>query len=265
MRKLVGPFAAFVILLTSAFGQTAVAPASDPNAIAALQQSLAALGTSTANAPTSLSATATLTKYVGANSTSFAVRLEALGTDKFRRETDLPDGTHVVIVRGHAGWGVSPTRTDGLSLSQLAGSKFEDLPVLAISRWLTSANVQIQPPKPETLNGAPVVHLWVQPTAPADATAQQRSIYQETSRCEMFLDSQTYLPVRIRYYSHPNDWRLAIPVDLALSDYRPVNGVLFPFSITKYVRGVKLSSLQYQSFTLNPPLADSDFQAEVTQ
>jgi hypothetical protein len=250
---------------------TATAPANaatiirDMQAITMLQQALAALG-GTGGAPSSITASGTYTKYAGDGSTTaYPIRLEALGNDKFRREIDLSDGTHVVIVRGASGWTVSPQATDGLSLAQRAGNNLEDLPVLALAQWLSSTNVGLRAVGAETVAGTSVFHITVQPTALANASAHLEKVYEETSRCEIFLDPQTSLPVRIRYYVHPTDWRVAIPVDLDLSNFQSIQGVLFPSTISRYINGRKLSTTEYQAITLNVSLSDADFSAEVTQ
>lgn len=69
----------------------------------------------------------------------------------------------------------------------------------------------------------------------------------------------------MRYYAHPTDWRMAIPEEFVFGDFRSVNGILFPFEITQYVSGRKISMIRYDSITLNSTLSDSDFSVETSQ
>jgi hypothetical protein len=235
----------------------------DSQGILALQQSLAALG---GGLPSSVTASGSYATYKS-NGSSVAVPiwLEALGTSKFRRAVDLPDGTHTSIVRGRSGWQISPTDTQGLSIAQLAGIRYEDLPVLAIAEWLNNQAVQIIFVGAETLNDTSVLHIAVRPNAPPSDDSRLKQAYEETSRCEIYLSSQTNLPVRVRYYAPTTDWRRSTPTDLDFGDFRSVSGVMFPFTITRYVSRHRVSTTQWESIILNVPLTDVDFVAEVAQ
>jgi hypothetical protein len=240
--------------------------AKDPQAFAIVQKALQVLGAGPNTPVSSIVATGTYTTFMAdGSSSSVSLSLEVLGTQKFRRAVDLSDGTHVAIVNGATGWSVSPKDTQGLSLSQLAGNKFEDLPVLALSEWLSSPSVQLQVIGTEVLGGTTLTHVSVAPKGLSSTDAHLESVYEEASRCEIYFDSATSLPVRIRYYDHPNDWREAFPVDLYLSDFRNVGGILMPFQSTRYVGNTQISATTWQTFALNAPVNDSDFYAEVAQ
>jgi hypothetical protein len=168
-------------------------------------------------------------------------------------------------VNGAVGWSVSPQDAQGLSISQLAGNKFEDLPVLAISEWVNSPSVRLQMMGTESLGGKTLIHVSVAPTGLSATDAHLESVYEEASRCEIYFDSTTKLPVRIRYYDHPNDWREAFSVDLFLSDFRSVSGILMPFQSARYIGAVEISATTWQTFALNAAVNDTDFYVEVAQ
>jgi len=260
-----------LFLLSSVFAQTSsTLPITtierDPQALAILQQSLTAQGATANGVPSSIVATGTYTQYAGDGSAvSYAVKLEALGTDKFRRSLSLADGTHTGIARGGAGWSLSASGSaDGLSLSRLAGNRHEDLPVLAIAQAFNSANVQVVAAGIATIGGTSLLQVSVQPTG-LSADPRLEAAFEATSNYELYFDPQTYLPVHVRYYVHPTDWRLAFPVDLVLSDFRAVSGVLLPFSVARSMNGQQLSTTQWQSISLNLSIPDSDFNVGVTQ
>lgn len=249
-----------------AFAQTTPAPVRDPQAVASLQSALAALGGAAQSAPTSIVASGTYTQFLANSTASYPLQVEALGFDKFRWQMVTPDqGTVVTIVSGATGWHQTSQETDGIPVGQIPGNTFETFPALSLALWANSTTVSVTMVGPETLAGETVLHISVTPTLVGNTDPNLEKIYESTHQREIFLDHQTFLPVRVRYYSHPTDWRVAIPIDLALSDFQPVNGLLFPFSITRYVNGQEVATIQYTSFTLNSTLSDSDFTAEVTQ
>ena len=81
------------------------------------------------------------------------------------------------------------------------------------------------------------------------------------ANCEVWVDAQTNLPTRIRVSHSPLDRRVSIPLDLDFSDYRAVNGVLFPFSVAVSMGTHVKGQIQFQSITLNVPVSPNDFVA----
>jgi hypothetical protein len=250
-------------LLPSAARQTtsstpAVAPPvlRDPQAVAVLQTSIAALGGGTQPIPPSITAVGTYTDFAGA---SYQVRLMTLGIDKVRWETDLPNGTVVSIIRGRGGWKQDVDGTSMLSVADTVGQGNENLPLLALVKWATSPNVLVSLVGTESSAGVSQYHVSLtegrDPTAPTDAEKILRAV----RLCELYIDQQTNLPARLRYYEHPGDWRRSVPVDLVFSDYRTVAGLLFPFTLTRYSAGQKVNLIQLTSVGSAGRLSDDLF------
>ena len=65
------------------------------------------------------------------------------------------------------------------------------------------------------------------------------------------------------FNTHPdNDMGLDIPVRIAFSDYRTVNGFQVPFRVQKFLNNTLTLDLQFQSATLNSGLTSAAFTVE---
>lgn len=235
----------------------------DPQAVVLLQRALAALGGA---APTSIVATGSYVRFVDDSTVSYPLRVEALGTDKFRWEIDTPEnGTVATTVSGTVGLLQSAQGTEAIPIGEIPGKAFESFPVLALSLWVNSATTSVTLVGADTLAGTAVEHISITPSLTGSAGPHHEQVYETTHRREIFLNQQTSVPVGVRYYAHPTDWRSGIAVDLVFTDFRTVNGLLFPFKITRYLNGQKVSAIQYDSITLNSTLNESDFSVETSQ
>lgn len=64
--------------------------------------------------------------------------------------------------------------------------------------------------------------------------ANTNGTIQSLSKADLVLNKTTYLPDSLRYNLHPDkDYGVNIPVEVNYSDYRDVNGVKVPFTISK--------------------------------
>ena len=78
---------------------------------------------------------------------------------------------------------------------------------------------------------------------------------------DLFFDPKTSLLLAIQDQTHPvKTMTIDVPRSLYFSDYRPINGVLVPFSISEYVGGQKTWSVQLTDVKFNTGLTDADFQ-----
>lgn len=228
----------------------------DPNAIAILQGTLIALtGSGAFSTPGSLAASGTYTKVATRSPGFYPIRVKVLGTNLVRREVDMTEGTHIVVTRGRSGWSGSPAGVKVLSVSQLAGNGLEDLPVLALASWLGSSTCDIALREDVTISGTLAHHLDVRERHVGDHPA-----YAEVAHWELFVDAATNLPLRVRYFQHPVDWRVGVPIDLDFSDFRHVHGILFPFTITRLISEEKTAVVQYHAIDIDVAVRSEEFQ-----
>ena len=74
---------------------------------------------------------------------------------------------------------------------------------------------------------------------------------------DVFIDKQTFFIVKVTaYFSAENK---QIDLSAEFSDFRKVEGAVFPFRITNYAGGLKIAQTVIEKYSLNPPVADSFF------
>lgn len=261
-RKCWSLFLVALLLTLTASGQSA-APQSvqrDPQAVAALAGALTALGGSAQPLPASIAGSGTYTRLLAGSPVSYPFRVKVMGFDNFRWEVDTPDqGTVVTIVSGTASWRQTAQGTDAISVGEIPGNTFESFPALALAQWAASSSVGVTLVGLETIAGRSVQHVSIAPTLPPGTDPLRANIYATTHQREVFLDPKTFMPVRLRYYRHSRDWRVATPVDVEYSNFQLMSGIAFPLTITTYTGGQPSTQFQYQSLTMNAPVSASDF------
>jgi hypothetical protein len=250
--------------------QTASPPASqspqrDLQAIAILQRS-AQLLRSTAAPISSTSQNGILvsgTYHVlsGLTSPDFAVRAKILSSTQVRWEFDQPDGMVSTVVSSGVGWRTGPSGTVGLPLGDMMGRQLEALPFLAISDWLSDPNVAVKDIGPQTIEGVQLHLVTLAYPYRLEPSGTLTSIYQTVGTCDLYFDSTTNLPARMRFKQYPRDIRVGVPVELIFSDYKLVSGFQVPTTVGYSVYGQLVGEYHFDSVALNTPISPSDFEA----
>ena len=249
----------FILILLAVHVPTLATAQESLNVPALLDQAAAAMGVGPASI-TSLEAAGTYTVFRNDGPFTRSLRAKVLGFDKVRWELDDPDGTVVTVVRSNGGW----TETNGvsrhLSVSQVAGRRLEYLPTIAIAEWVQTTRTRSAAKGQVDIGGRAYERVYLERLDRTTNDEEFKENFRRMFRREVFLDSQTSLPARLRYFSHPGDWRIDRPVDLVYSNYQNVGGVLVPLTITRYMSDIKISEVQFMTFTPNAPVSESDFQ-----
>jgi len=102
-------------------------------------------------------------------------------------------------------------------------------------------------------------------TVAAQKDAEQITIMDSSNRSvTLYIDSGTHLPVKKTYsWRDPSDKERNIE-DEVYDNYRPVQGVMTPFSVTRFYNGDMSSQRFLNSVSYNKGLSDSMFAADVT-
>lgn len=227
--------------------------AQDPLALTALQTALGSLSGPAAAVPTSILATGTYTRSATNVMQSLPIQIEALGLNDFRWDTTESDGTATIIVAGTSGWFQNASGSRALATGETFGRGVEIFPLLFISKWLNNAGVGVTWVGPDTVSGQSVNHITIIPPA---ATV---SAPQPMAQCELYLNPETNIPVRVRVYQHPIDPRISTLLDIDFANYQQTNGALFPTSVTFSIGGHQISQIQLQSISLNASVSAGDF------
>ena len=230
------------------------APASDLQAVALAQQSIAA------TVGKSVVSDVTLTGNVTWNGEGGTFKLSALGNGESRMDLTLPAGTRTEIRDAQTGvpigaW-VSPNTQSGRFAGHNCGTDaawfFPVLGALA-----AAPNVVLTYIGPEIHNGAAVQHLHAY-TYQASPTAN--SWPKKLSAMDFYLDGTTSLPVATMFNVHPdNDANTNLLVEIDFANYQPMNGALVPMHIQRYQQGNLMLDFAVTGVTFNSGLPLSLF------
>ena len=265
--KLLSFFAALLLSFPNSLASQQAAsspPASSTQATTLLARSAAALAGGVSLSDVTLTGTAR--RIVGPDDESGTVTMNALARTGARLDLSLPSGARSELRNTTSAAPVgSWSGPDGVLHPTTNHNLLTDpgwFPAFAISSFLSAPNAVITYVGPETRNGQPVNHVTASQQFPA-LSGNGATLMQHLTQTEIFLDSNTNLPVAITFNIHPdNNAGLDIPVEIRFSDYRSVNAVQIPFHVQKFLNNSLLLDLQFQSAALNSGLAAAAFQVQ---
>ncbi len=254
----------FGLMLQVATAQTPTAtttPSRDAQAIAVLQQSVIAMGTTV---PSDSTANGTVTTVAGSLTESGTITILTRGTDQTFEQIQTPHGSTEVYSQGQASTVVGSTPT-ALPMERVVTSQCPSFPLALIAGALNNPDTAYSYVGLETLETGTFHHIQIWNSF---ASTPKLQAIAKFSLKDIWIDAKTGLPERISYTRR--DERGATPgiaVDNYLSDYRNVSGVLYPFSIHKSLNGTPWATIAIQNVTMNTGLTDSDFpvQTEAAQ
>jgi hypothetical protein len=233
----------------------------DPQAIAALQQAIAALGGQAAiNSLQNSVAIGAITPASAANwiePGNFKWEDDFSGGSYEFRDELVANGITKVYASGHG----HPAFNNGLqnlarsSYTSMANPPFH-LPGVLLLRELGNSLCAIQFIETTTVVGSSVVH--VRTTIVGDAV--QTTLSQQ----DWYLDTVSGLPLRVVYRVPSNGNALEYDVTTTdFSNYRAVSGIAVPFTMVTSLGGTNLCTATISSISFNVPLSSSDFDLTV--
>ncbi|MGH9686522.1 MAG: hypothetical protein ACRD5K_05460 [Candidatus Acidiferrales bacterium] len=257
---------------------------SDPQAVALLQKSLAAL-TGGASV-TDVTLTGSAGRIAGSDDEAGSATLEATSADDSRVELSFASGNHVEI-RNHSGTPLAnelpPGVTipvaamtpqpvgawsgpDGVLHGMVACNTMTEaawfFPALAIEDIAKSPVWVLTYLGPEIHDGLSVVHVQAAQEIPAIANAPQQVVdsVRDLTRTDIYLDPNSLLPVALVFDEHPQENVLIdIPVEISFSAYQAVHGVAVPMHVQKYLNNGLVLDLGITNATFNSGLSTSAF------
>jgi len=250
------------LILGTAAAQTQTTSAtstSDPKAVAFATQAYAAM---TGGAPLQdVTLSGMERRIAGSLDETEPVTLKAAGADNSRM--DYPSSVRSEVRTSASGVAVGRwTGSDGVSHPMAPHNCWTDaswfFPELS-SAFSFSQSVHLSYVGLETANGASVQHIGVSKIA-FDKSGNPVASIAQWSQVDVFLDSQSLLPVGIRFNIYPdNDTNVRIPVEIIFSEYHVVNGIQVPFHIQRYIANGLNLDLTITSATFNTGLSSSNF------
>lgn len=263
-RPFVFVFALLLVAAVSYAQQTSTQLASrDPSAVALLQRSLAAQGTTTINDVT-LSANA---NWIAGSDNEFgSATLKATAISQGRIDLSLSSGQRSEMIdASQAAPMGSWCGPDGTWHAMMAHNLMTDptwfFPAFLINRVLSTSSYAISPIDAETQDGVAVQHLRIyqQPSSSDPAAALLESL----SQIDIYLNPATLLPVSISFNTHAdNNALLNIPIQVKFSNYQTAQGIAVPYHVQKYIQNGLALDLTVSTVQVNSGLSASDFQAQ---
>lgn len=257
----------FLIIVSVPFLAASVAqqtPASSAQALALLQQALAALNPGTPTTDVTLSGTAH--SIAGGDDETGTATVKAV-TGASRIDLNFPSGARSEIQNGN---GSSPVGTwsgpDGvahpISFHNLLTDPVWFFPQFPIAHRISGSGYLVSYVGHETLDSLAVEHIMISQT-PIPQTPADTPTITHLSQMDYFLDSTTFLPVALTFSIHPdNNALLDIPIEVRFSDYRAVNGGQVPFRVQRLLNNGLVLDLQFDKALVNTGLSTSPFQVQ---
>jgi hypothetical protein len=245
---------AAVLLLVPACASAQSAPSRDPQALAVLQQAITAMGGS---APNDSTATATINTSSGAATDTGTVVVMTRGNDQTSEQMQTGSATVTLVYSQGTAAQVQGETVTPIPMESAVTSQSADFPLPLLVGMLNDPDSAYAYIGLETLNGANAHHiqLWTTfasvPSLTAIATFSVRDIW---------LDVASGLPLRISYEDHLGQGASSsVAFDVMFSNYAAVNGVQYPFLITKSVNGTPWATITITNVVFNTGLTDTNF------
>lgn len=257
MRPLSTLLSILCLCATFGFSQTA----KDPRAVATLTQVLNAAGGAAAiRAVQDFTATGSITYYWAGDEVRGTATLRGKGISAFRLDAALPSGARSWFVLNGDG---KLRDTDGnvtdIPLHNALGLAALSVPLQRVAANANDASFSIYDKGVVQMGGQQFRQIRFEQPVPAK-TDPDGSIGR-LGTFDLFIDPLSNLIVGLHDQTHPVvSMNIDIPRALYFSDYRSVNGVLMPFSISEWIGGQRVWSLQLTSITVNTGLTEADFQ-----
>jgi hypothetical protein len=233
---------------------TAVSPVTLQAALAALSPNIGI---------SDITLTGSVRRIAGSDDESGTATLKALSSGAARSDLSLSSGPtsetqNVSAAQPSGSWSGPDGVAHPIPFHNLLSEPAWFFPAFAISRRLSTGYV-IADLGPETRNGRQVEHISVSQNPPSQYPAGPPS-FQLLTQLDFYLDSTTLLPTALAFNTHPdNNELLDIPVEIAFSDYRSVNGVQIPFHVQKFLNNSLFLDFQVQNAAINSGLSASAF------
>lgn len=226
----------------------------DPQAVAALQHAIAAMG---GNLPSDSTATGTATITAGGATDQGTIRIRTRGTGQTLEELQTPAGARTnVFSNDEASETFAGTATP-FSANRAVTSRSSAFPMPFLAGLLMNPDESLQFVDLGQNGGSSVVHLKATNTY---ASQPGLRVLSEFTPTDIWLDAQTALPVRIGWVQRDGGGASPrIRRETWFSNYQSFGGVLYPTSIQKFFNGTLWVTVAVQSVSLNTGLTDADF------
>jgi hypothetical protein len=228
----------------------------DPQAISVIQQAIAAMGGPNASTQVqTIIAQGTTVPPPGAPDPAGNVTMEDVFAAQEHEFRDVfrSSSQSQSFVSGHGNPGLVSNGHARNFPAHMANSRVPiHLPIMVLGQLLAKTNCNVEFVGPATVGGQAAVQIHVH--IDTDIVQQTLSVQ------DWYFDPVSGLPIHVEYRL-PDAFNPVYFVSGAadLSDFRPVQGVMFPFRISSYRDGTLRNILTFSSISLNQPVSSTDF------
>ena len=248
---------AFCFAHLSAQEQSASPARRDAQAITLLTQCAAAMGSTD-----SLNTFHGLAEMISAhpNDARSDLVLRSIGERQMRWDRN-PAGRQqeTIVTRGAEGTIKQGEKESRMAPWQTAYPRAEHFPAVVCASELVRPEMEIAYAGLEDVGGVAAHHIKI--TAAAKGKSKRADAARRiTSEFHIFLDPQTSRIVKIRRWAFsPDAMENRSTLDVYYSDYRQVDGVWMPFTLSYFLDGQKLHDIVFQNVQVGVALNDADF------
>ena len=190
---------------------------------------------------------------------SYPFRFKAEGYRNIRWEIDGPEGTVVTVIRGNSGWTRFNGRIRALPIGQIAGRRFEWLPILGLVEWLEDTSASMVDNGSEVRGGMSLRRLTLSRIAENGIPEKAKQAIESARQAEYSFDEATGLPVRVSFQSSSRDWRVTSTEEFQFSNFQQLGGLLIPLTITKLRGGQRTEEIQIHTLQPNVTISSEEF------
>lgn len=244
------------LLGQSAFSQTqpGQSPLRDPQAVAILQASLAAMGSTLPNDSVALGSVQIV---AGSQTSSGTIRVLTKGTAQTLVELNTTDSKLTTVYSSGQAIDVAGSTMKRLPLELVLTSQAAEFPLPFIAALLNNPDNSFRYVGLETSTGASLHHIKAWNSFSSQPGLQLLSNF--TSR-DIWIDAASGLPQRISYVRRPALGSApGVAVDDFYDNYGKVSGTLYPLRINKSLNGTPWATIALQAVSFNNGLTDADF------
>jgi len=245
----------FVLLLASGIPLSAAPQtvASDPQALALITQSLAAM----VRSGTALQDSVAQGTILWADGTTGTVTVKTKGPHRLRHDIRTPLKQLSYVISSGDGFGLRNGTRFSLPLWVTGYQRPEHAPILALAADLNRPNSRITYLGVENVAGRPAHHIYIY-ALPTDDTAPETE--QLISEFHVYVDTQTLVVAKTQgYLFSPEAIENRSVVETYYSDYRLVGDFLLPLHLARFIEGRKDSEIIFTSVEVNVGVADTEF------
>jgi hypothetical protein len=237
--------------------QTSVVPQRDPQAIAILQQSFATMGGP--NLGSIHDTRITVQAWTSQDTTAppFPATIITQGNSHLRVDSQSPQGTISFAITDTSAASLEPGQpVEVQPRASFGTTTITHLPIFTLQSQLNNISATVKYVGLEQDEASTVHHIRIQqPLNPAAGLGNL------DVPIEFFINSQTLLPAKLIYgIRAPSNLATVSLVQAQYTDYRPVAGILAPFTVRYSTDGSFLNEQHVITFNVNVGATDANFE-----